>query len=55
MNAFLYGVYLGIKTCEFFFVPLARAEVWLSYNGLLALLFSLFYVTRKFDRLLHRG
>ena len=34
---------------------LARAGVWVSFNGLLALLFSLFYVIREFDKILHRG
>ena len=40
---------------HFFFVFLARAGVWLLFNGLLALLFSLFYVIREFDKFLHRG
>ena len=40
----------------FFFVFLARAGVWLLFNGLLALLFSLFYLIWEFDMtfLLHR-
>ena len=33
----------------FFFVSLARVGVWLLYNGLLVLLFSLFYVILEFD------
>ena len=36
----------------FFFVLLARAGVCLLVNDLLALLFSLFYVIREFDRFL---
>ena len=39
----------------FVFVSLARAGVCLLFNGLLALLLSLFYVIREFDRFLHRG
>ena len=39
----------------FFFVSLARAGIWLLFNALSALLFSLFYVIREFDRFLHRG
>ena len=51
------GVYLGVRTREFFFfVSLARAGVGLLFNDLLALslalLFSLFYVIREFDRFL---
>ena len=47
------GVDLGEKTFDiFFFVFLARAGVWLLFNGLLALLF---YVIREFDKFLHRG
>ena len=37
----------------FIFVWLARAGVWLLFNGLVALLFSLFCVIREFDRFLH--
>lgn len=37
------------------FVSLALAEVWLSFNALLAHFFSLFYVFLEFDRFLHRG
>ena len=33
----------------YFFVSLARVGVWLLYNGLLVLLFSLFYVILEFD------
>ena len=50
---------LGLPRCKnllhFFFVFLARAGVWVLFNGLLALLFSLFYVIREFDKFLHRG
>ena len=50
------GVYLGVKTCDIFsFFFLARTGVWLLFNGVLALLFSLFYVIREFDKFLHRG
>ena len=49
----------GLPRCKnlghFFFVLLARVGVWLLFNGLLALLFSLFYVIREFDKFLHRG
>ena len=49
----------GLPRCKnlwhFFFVFLARAGVWLLFNGLLALLFSLFYVICEFDKFLHRG
>ena len=48
-----YSVYLIVKTCDIFLISLARAEVLLLFNSLLALLFSLFYVIREFDRLLH--
>ena len=51
--------FLGLPRCKnlwhFFFVLLARSGVWLLFNGLLALLFSLFYVIREFDKFLHRG
>ena len=33
----------------FFFVSLARVGVWLSFNGLLVLSFSLFCVILEFD------
>ena len=47
------GVYLGVRTREIlFFVSLARAGVGFLFNDLLALLFSLFYVIREFDRFL---
>ena len=39
---------------HFFFVFLARAGVWVLFNGLLAPFF-LFYVIREFDKFLHRG
>ena len=39
-------------TCDIFSVSLARAGVWLLFNDLLALSFSLFYVIREFDRFL---
>ena len=46
-----YWVYLGARTCDiFFYVLLARAGVWLLFNGLLALLFSFFYIIHEFDR-----
>ena len=49
----------GLPRCKnlshFFFVLLACVGVWLLFNGLLALLFSLFYVICKFDKFLHRG
>ena len=49
----------GLPRCKnlwyFFFVSLARTGVWLLFNGLLALLFSLFYVVCEFDRFSHRG
>ena len=48
-------VYIGVRTCDIFSASLARAGVWLLLNGLLALLFSLFYVIREFDRFLHQG
>ena len=48
-----FWVYLGVRTCDIFSVSLVRAGVWLLFNGLLALLFSLFYVMREFDRFLH--
>ena len=38
-----------------FFVSLAHAGVWFLCNGLLALLFSLFYIIRTFDRFLQQG
>ena len=41
-------VYIGVKTCDY-------AGVWLLFNGLLALLFSLFYVVREFDKFLDQG
>ena len=50
---------LGLPRCKnlwyILFVSLARAGFWLLFNGFLALLFSLFYVIREFDRFLHRG
>ena len=49
----------GLPRCKnmwyFFFVFLARSRVWLLFNGLLALLFSLFNVIREFGKFLHRG
>ena len=65
-NTFSFGVSisiltvsLGLPRCKnlwhFFFVLLARSGVWLLFNGLWALLFSLFYVIREFDKFLHRG
>ena len=43
--------------CNFFFVSLVHAEVWLLFKGPLALVFSLFYVTRirGFDWFLRQG
>ena len=35
------------------FFSLFLAGVWLLFNGLLVLLFSLFYVTSEIDKLLH--
>ena len=59
LNTNMAGVSLGLHRCKnlryFFFVSLARAGVRLLFNGLLALLFSLFYVIREFERFLHRG
>ena len=46
-------VYIDVKTSDIFSVSLAHTGVWLFFNGLLALLFSLFYVIREFDRFLH--
>ena len=54
-NAVCRGVYLGVKTSDIFFVLLARVGVWLLFNSLLAILFSLFHVIREFDKFLHRG
>ena len=52
-------ILVGLPRCKnlwhFFFVFLARAGVWLLFNGLSALLFSLFYLIREFDMFLHRG
>ena len=51
-------VYLGVSTCDPFFVvvvSLALAGVWLLFNGLLAVLFSLFCVIGEFERFLLRG
>ena len=45
----------GKNLWHFYFVLLAPSGVWLLFNGLLALLFSLFYVIREFDKFLHRG
>ena len=46
---------VGLPRCKnlwhFFFVLLARSGVWLLFNGLWALLFSLFYVIREFDKM----
>ena len=39
----------------FFFVSFTPAGVWLLFNGVLALLLSLFYNTCGFDRFLHHG
>ena len=50
--------YSSLPQCKnlwyFFFVSLARAGVWLLFNGLLALLFSFFHVICEFDRFLHQ-
>ena len=43
----LFGVYLRVKTCDIF--SLLRATVWSLFKGLLALLFSLFYVMERFS------
>ena len=52
-----FSTILGLLRCKnlwyLFFVSLALSGVWLLFNGLLALLFSLFYVIREFDRFLH--
>jgi len=45
----------GLPRCIYLFVSFARAGVYLSFNGLLALLFSLIYAIREFDRFSHRG
>ena len=37
ISKFNQNFYLGVRTCEFFFVSLARAELWLLLNGLLIL------------------
>ena len=46
---------VGLPRCKnlwhFYFVFLARPGVWLLFNGLWSLLFSLFYVIREFDKL----
>lgn len=49
------AVQLGVRTFEifFFFISLTHGGVWLLINGLVALLFSLIYVVREFDRFLH--
>ena len=53
------NLWTGLPRCKnlwhFFFVLLAHSGVWLLFNGLWALLFSLFYVIREFDKFLHRG
>ena len=53
------NLFSGLPRCKnlwhFFFVLLARSGVWLLFNGLWTLLFSLFYVIREFDKFLHRG
>ena len=58
-KCFLSSQTVGLPRCKnlwhFFFVFLARAGVWVLFNGLLALLFSLFYVIREFDKFLHWG
>lgn len=46
---------LSFPPCDFGFVLLARTAVWILFNDLKALLFSLFYVTRRFDRFSHGG
>ena len=47
--------YISVKTCGiYFFVSKAPASVWFLFNGILALLVSLFYVIREFDRFLHQ-
>lgn len=47
-------LFQGFPRCEnlsyFFLVTIALAGVWLLLNGLLALLFSWFYVIREIDR-----
>ena len=45
-------LYLSVLNCCKLVIG---AGVLLLFNGFLALLFSLFHVTRKFDRFLHRG
>ena len=48
----LIGVYLGVKTCEFFLCFVAIVKVRAI---ILTCLFSLFYVTGECYRFLHRG
>ena len=50
-----YWVYLGVRTCDVSFLSLARTGVWLLFNSLWALLLSLLYVIREFNRFIHRG
>ena len=45
-------VYLGVRTCELF---LCFAPFVFLGSIVLTSLFSLFYVTREFNRFLHRG
>ena len=48
----IFGVYLGVRTCELFlcFVAIVRVRAIM-----LTSLFSLFYVTGEFHRFLNRG
>ena len=47
-----FGVYLGVRTCEFFlcFIAIVRVRAIM-----LTSLFFLFYVTGEFHKFLHRG
>ena len=47
-----FWVYLGVKTCEVF---LCFVTIMFVLSFVLTSLFSLFYVTRVGDRILHRG
>ena len=47
-----FGVYLGVRTCELF---LCFAPFVFLGSIVFTSLFSLFYVTREFNRFLHRS
>ena len=48
------SVFLDVKTSYFFFILSACVVIRLLFNGLLALLFCLFYIIRGLDKFLHR-